>query len=120
MPCQGKKLDLYLRKRAMKKRLGTASYFCIRRGDDKWKGLAFPSKIFIRREWQHLKEEKRSFDISSEIFSHVGGLLGCWLGISVFTFTDIMEKGFRKVVRLKKIFKERKEKRAPNSEIHQD
>ncbi|GBM77137.1 hypothetical protein AVEN_209084-1, partial [Araneus ventricosus] len=57
---------------------------------------------------------------SGEIFSHVGGLLGCWLGISVFTVTDIMEKGFWKVVRWRKIFKEREEKRAPTSEIHQD
>ncbi|GBM90493.1 hypothetical protein AVEN_157636-2-1, partial [Araneus ventricosus] len=52
---------------------------------------------------------------NSEIFSHVGGLLGCWLGISVFTFTDIMEKFLRKVVRSKKRFRKRKKKRAPTS-----
>ncbi|GBM77143.1 hypothetical protein AVEN_209088-1 [Araneus ventricosus] len=56
---------------------------------------------------------------SGELFSHVGGILCCWLGISVFTFTDIMENGFRKVVRWK-MFKKRKEKRAPTSEIHQE
>ncbi|GBM67713.1 hypothetical protein AVEN_244299-1 [Araneus ventricosus] len=56
---------------------------------------------------------------SGEIFSHVGGLLGCWLGVSVFTFTDIMEKGYRKVIRRKKIFRKKKEETAPTSEIHQ-
>ncbi|GBM52371.1 hypothetical protein AVEN_160096-1 [Araneus ventricosus] len=35
---------------------------------------------------------------SGELFSHIGGLLGCWLGVSVFTFTDIIEKVFWKAV----------------------
>ncbi|GBN43331.1 hypothetical protein AVEN_249311-1 [Araneus ventricosus] len=35
---------------------------------------------------------------SGELFSHIGGLLGCWFGVSVFTFTDIMEKVFWKAV----------------------
>ncbi|GBN44197.1 hypothetical protein AVEN_148420-1 [Araneus ventricosus] len=56
---------------------------------------------------------------SSEIFSHVGGLLGCWLGISVFIFTGIMEKFFRKVFKWRKRFGRRKKKRASTSEIHQ-
>ncbi|GBM52356.1 hypothetical protein AVEN_160085-1 [Araneus ventricosus] len=33
-----------------------------------------------------------------ELFSHIGGLLGCWLGVSVFTFTDIIGKVFWKAV----------------------
>ncbi|GFS98352.1 hypothetical protein NPIL_362001, partial [Nephila pilipes] len=29
-----------------------------------------------------------------DIFSYVGGLMGCWLGISVWTFTGIAETTF--------------------------
>ncbi|GBN66701.1 hypothetical protein AVEN_60111-1, partial [Araneus ventricosus] len=53
-----------------------------------------------------------------EIFSNFGGLLGFWLGISVFALTGITEKVFQKVVRWKKRFRKRKEKTASTSEIH--
>ncbi|CAL1301129.1 unnamed protein product [Larinioides sclopetarius] len=52
---------------------------------------------------------------SGEIFSHVGGLLGCWLGISVFTFTDILEKFVQKVAIGKKGCGKLKKKKAPTS-----
>ncbi|CAL1299494.1 unnamed protein product [Larinioides sclopetarius] len=47
---------------------------------------------------------------SGEIFSHVGGLLGCWLGMSVFTFADILEKFVHKVAIWKKRFRKNKKK----------
>ncbi|GBM61344.1 hypothetical protein AVEN_150491-2-1, partial [Araneus ventricosus] len=57
---------------------------------------------------------------SGELFSHIGGLLGCWLGISVFTFTDNIEKFFRKVVYWKTRFRMEKLPKASTSEIHLD
>ncbi|CAL1299498.1 unnamed protein product [Larinioides sclopetarius] len=57
---------------------------------------------------------------SGEIFSHVGGLLGCWLGISIFTFTDFLEKCVKKVAIWRKRFGKRKKKRAPTPEFRQD
>ncbi|CAL1300855.1 unnamed protein product [Larinioides sclopetarius] len=54
---------------------------------------------------------------SGEIFSHVGGLLGCWLGISVFTFTDILEKFVKKGAIWKKGLRKMKKKKAPTSEF---
>ncbi|CAL1289829.1 unnamed protein product [Larinioides sclopetarius] len=35
---------------------------------------------------------------SGEVFSYVGGLAGFWLGVSVFSFTDIIEKLYRKAM----------------------
>ncbi|GBM47170.1 hypothetical protein AVEN_271241-1 [Araneus ventricosus] len=71
-------------------------------------------------ERRFILEYSRKHDAqNSEIFCHVGGLLAYWLGISVFTFTDIMENVFRKVVKWKKIFKKKEEEIAPTSEIHQ-
>ncbi|GFT16503.1 hypothetical protein NPIL_324721, partial [Nephila pilipes] len=29
-----------------------------------------------------------------DIFSYIGGLMGCWLGISVWTFTGVAEATF--------------------------
>ncbi|CAL1289316.1 unnamed protein product, partial [Larinioides sclopetarius] len=57
---------------------------------------------------------------SGEIFSYVGGLLGCWLGISVFSFTDIIEKFIREVARWKKRFIMEKKQKPPTSEIHEE
>ncbi|GBL93589.1 hypothetical protein AVEN_25597-1 [Araneus ventricosus] len=31
---------------------------------------------------------------AGDLFSHIGGLMGCWLGISVATFTSILESAF--------------------------
>ncbi|GIY89126.1 hypothetical protein CEXT_707661 [Caerostris extrusa] len=30
-----------------------------------------------------------------ELFSYIGGLIGCWLGISVWAFVDIIEANFK-------------------------
>ncbi|GIY14282.1 uncharacterized protein CDAR_503451 [Caerostris darwini] len=35
-----------------------------------------------------------------ELFSYIGGLIGCWLGISVWAFVDIIEANFRRFLRL--------------------
>ncbi|CAL1289823.1 unnamed protein product [Larinioides sclopetarius] len=57
---------------------------------------------------------------SGEIFSHIGGLAGFWLGVSVFTFTDTIEKLFWKAVYWKMNLRTRNEQSAPTSEIHLD
>ncbi|GBL94473.1 hypothetical protein AVEN_235582-1 [Araneus ventricosus] len=33
-----------------------------------------------------------------ELFSYIGGLMGCWLGISVWAMVGISEKSFRKII----------------------
>ncbi|GIZ05007.1 hypothetical protein CEXT_740431 [Caerostris extrusa] len=35
-----------------------------------------------------------------ELFSYIGGLIGCWLGISVWAFVDIIEGNCRRLLRL--------------------
>ncbi|GIX74524.1 hypothetical protein CEXT_668881 [Caerostris extrusa] len=35
-----------------------------------------------------------------EIFSHVGGLVGCWLGISVWTAINLFEDLYKSTVKL--------------------
>ncbi|GIY27095.1 uncharacterized protein CEXT_32001 [Caerostris extrusa] len=35
-----------------------------------------------------------------ELFSYIGGLIGCWLGISVWAFVDIIEANCRRLLRL--------------------
>ncbi|GIY23081.1 uncharacterized protein CDAR_525311 [Caerostris darwini] len=35
-----------------------------------------------------------------ELFSYIGGLIGCWLGISVWAFVDIIEGNCRRLFRL--------------------
>ncbi|CAL1283718.1 unnamed protein product [Larinioides sclopetarius] len=57
---------------------------------------------------------------SGEIFSHVGGLLGFWLGMSIFSFTDTFEKFFQKVGGWKKRLRRNREERTPSSKIDQD
>ncbi|GFT03003.1 hypothetical protein NPIL_402211 [Nephila pilipes] len=37
-----------------------------------------------------------------DIFSYIGGLMGCWLGISVWTCTGIAETTFGTVLRFMK------------------
>ncbi|GIY88907.1 uncharacterized protein CDAR_108201 [Caerostris darwini] len=37
---------------------------------------------------------------NGELFSFIGGLMGCWLGISVWALTDIIERTLFKVVKL--------------------
>ncbi|GBO16995.1 hypothetical protein AVEN_64041-1, partial [Araneus ventricosus] len=44
-----------------------------------------------------------------ELFSYIGGLVGCWLGISVFTFTDVFEKFVKAVVVLKGNYRRKRE-----------
>ncbi|GBN90472.1 hypothetical protein AVEN_172069-1 [Araneus ventricosus] len=45
----------------------------------------------------------------SELFSYIGGLVGCWFGISVFTFTDVFEKFVKMVVVLKGNYRRKRE-----------
>ncbi|GBN77136.1 hypothetical protein AVEN_15720-1 [Araneus ventricosus] len=35
-----------------------------------------------------------------DLFSHIGGLMGCWLGISVPEFAGILESRFEKIMHL--------------------
>ncbi|GBM76169.1 hypothetical protein AVEN_224128-1, partial [Araneus ventricosus] len=45
-----------------------------------------------------------------ELFGYIGGLVGCWLGISVWALVGIMEKFAKKVVRfLQKLQKKSEE-----------
>ncbi|CAL1275419.1 unnamed protein product [Larinioides sclopetarius] len=53
---------------------------------------------------------------SGEMFSHIGGLLGYWLGISVLTFLVIIEKCFVKVTDWMRRFKEDTRQETANSE----
>ncbi|GFS87656.1 hypothetical protein NPIL_57561, partial [Nephila pilipes] len=38
---------------------------------------------------------------TEELFSYIGGLMGCWLGMSVWASVGIFENIYRKVVRVK-------------------
>ncbi|GBM62664.1 hypothetical protein AVEN_257264-1 [Araneus ventricosus] len=53
---------------------------------------------------------------SGAMFSHIGGLLGYWLGISVFTFLDIIEKSFVTAIIWRRRFKKHKAQKTPNSD----
>ncbi|CAL1289820.1 unnamed protein product [Larinioides sclopetarius] len=57
---------------------------------------------------------------SGEIFSHIGGLVGFWLGVSVFTFTDVIEKLCQKAIHWKKSLRMDNVQNSPTSEIHLD
>ncbi|CAL1289853.1 unnamed protein product [Larinioides sclopetarius] len=57
---------------------------------------------------------------SGETFSYIGGLVGFWLGVSVFTFTDTIEKLYRKAVYWKMSLKVDGVQSAPSLEIHHD
>ncbi|GFU11893.1 hypothetical protein NPIL_146811 [Nephila pilipes] len=37
---------------------------------------------------------------TEELFSYLGGLMGCWLGMSVWASVGIFEKAYRKMVEL--------------------
>ncbi|GFS59157.1 hypothetical protein NPIL_317921, partial [Nephila pilipes] len=52
-----------------------------------------------------------------DIFSYIGGLMGCWLGISVWTCTGIAEKTFWTVLHFLKQF--RKKSRHSQPTLHQ-
>ncbi|GIY62395.1 hypothetical protein CDAR_50331 [Caerostris darwini] len=39
-----------------------------------------------------------------ELFSYVGGFMGCWLGLSVWALVDVLEGLLRKGIRYKKTF----------------
>ncbi|GBM40839.1 hypothetical protein AVEN_137338-1 [Araneus ventricosus] len=58
-----------------------------------WHFVHSGNKALPFRPFVSMQEAK-----SGELFSHIGGLLGCCLGVSVFTFTNIIEKVFWKAV----------------------
>ncbi|GIY09469.1 uncharacterized protein CEXT_54411 [Caerostris extrusa] len=45
-----------------------------------------------------------------EMFSYVGGLMGCWLGISVWAFIGIIERNYTRALQLMKKFRDKKSK----------
>ncbi|GIY13682.1 hypothetical protein CEXT_565501 [Caerostris extrusa] len=45
-------------------------------------------------------EDSLTLYINGELFSFIGGLMGCWLGISVWALTDIIESTLFKVLKL--------------------
>ncbi|GIY14286.1 hypothetical protein CDAR_503491, partial [Caerostris darwini] len=47
-----------------------------------------------------------------ELFSYIGGLIGCWLGISVWAFVDIIEANCRRLLRLIQKLKQKPKKQA--------
>ncbi|GIY10509.1 uncharacterized protein CEXT_455551 [Caerostris extrusa] len=51
-----------------------------------------------------------------ELFSHIGGLMGCYLGISVWAFTGIVEKTCRRTVKMKRNISYRRNLRSSNKE----
>ncbi|GBM82430.1 hypothetical protein AVEN_229473-1 [Araneus ventricosus] len=53
---------------------------------------------------------------SGAMFSHIGGLLGYWLGISMFSLLDIIKKLFGKAIILWRRFKEYKSQKTSNYE----
>ncbi|GFY19499.1 hypothetical protein TNCV_4646731 [Trichonephila clavipes] len=38
--------------------------------------------------------------VTEELFSYIGGLMGCWLGISVWASVGVFEKIYRKIVQV--------------------
>ncbi|GBM81495.1 hypothetical protein AVEN_154540-1 [Araneus ventricosus] len=54
-----------------------------------------------------------------ELFSYIGGLMGCWLGISVWTFTDITERFFRKAESWKARLRMKTVQKSPTSDSFQ-
>ncbi|GFY52010.1 hypothetical protein TNIN_367781 [Trichonephila inaurata madagascariensis] len=47
---------------------------------------------------------------AGDLFSHIGGLVGCWLGISVWAFTNIMEGSVLMATNWMKKFRKKKQK----------
>ncbi|GFU39194.1 hypothetical protein NPIL_528001 [Nephila pilipes] len=39
---------------------------------------------------------------TEELFSYIGGLMGCWLGMSVWASVGIFENAYRKIVQVKR------------------
>ncbi|GIY04546.1 hypothetical protein CDAR_208851 [Caerostris darwini] len=52
-----------------------------------------------------------------ELFSYIGGLIGCWLGISVWAFVDIIEANFWTLLRLIQKLKQKKSEKQVASPI---
>ncbi|GIY88956.1 hypothetical protein CDAR_523321 [Caerostris darwini] len=52
-----------------------------------------------------------------ELFSYIGGLTGCWLGISVWAFADIIEANYRRLLRLIQKLKQKKSEKQVASPI---
>ncbi|GIY94712.1 hypothetical protein CEXT_280301 [Caerostris extrusa] len=69
-------------------------------------------RIFVRLKTPEVTvmSHTPSYDIE-EMFSYIGGLLGCWLGISVWAFAGMVESFFRRIIQLIRKLK-RKSKRS--------
>ncbi|GFU32385.1 uncharacterized protein NPIL_368641 [Nephila pilipes] len=44
---------------------------------------------------------------TEELFSYIGGLMGCWLGISVWASVGIFEEAYRKIIQMKRQLREK-------------
>ncbi|GBN84880.1 hypothetical protein AVEN_108310-1 [Araneus ventricosus] len=62
---------------------------------------SFAAILFLVKKSEYTLMKHVPLYGNGDLFSHFGGLIGCWLGISVWTFTDIMEKLFKKATRLR-------------------
>ncbi|GFT43023.1 uncharacterized protein NPIL_314951 [Nephila pilipes] len=47
-----------------------------------------------------LKDTTEKIESTEELFSYIGGLMGCWLGMSVWASVGIFENAYRKIVRV--------------------
>ncbi|PRD29825.1 UNVERIFIED_CONTAM: hypothetical protein NCL1_28207 [Trichonephila clavipes] len=57
--------------------------------------LLFPRKL---KYYFTMKDRPDQFESTEELFSYIGGLMGCWLGISVWASVGVFEKIYRKIV----------------------
>ncbi|GFQ74844.1 uncharacterized protein TNCT_315651 [Trichonephila clavata] len=44
---------------------------------------------------------------TEELFSYIGGLMGCWLGISVWASVSLFENIYRKIVQVKRLLRKK-------------
>ncbi|GIY40396.1 uncharacterized protein CEXT_523751 [Caerostris extrusa] len=58
--------------------------------------------VYVKNDEVTVMSHKPLYGSFGELFSYIGGLMGCWLGISVWAFTGIVEKTCRRTVKLKR------------------
>ncbi|GIY32151.1 uncharacterized protein CEXT_709791 [Caerostris extrusa] len=72
-------------------------------------------KIKKKKKENGEKVKKKKGRIEMELFSYIGGLIGCWLGISVWAFVDIIEGNCRRLLRLIQKLKQKSKKKLQKS-----
>ncbi|GIY22241.1 uncharacterized protein CDAR_455921 [Caerostris darwini] len=72
--------------------------------------------VYVKNDEVTVMSHKPLYGSFGELFSYIGGLMGCWLGISVWAFTGIVEKTCRRTVKLKRNISYRRSLRSSNKE----